>query len=137
MGPDRPKKADNHANEAFRHEGDLLRSFIAEQENMLVICGDRHWQYVSVDPETGVREYSCGPASDGHAGGFSDEDRSDTHQYLNITGGFLSVAVERNQDGVQAVLSHHDVDGTVNNEDIVEAVPRGDVLRPRHAQSPE
>ena len=104
---------------------------------MLVICGDRHWQYVSVDPKTGVREYSCGPASDAHAGGFRKEDRSDTHKYLKIKGGFLEVAVERTGDQVQAVLTHHGVDGTVFNKDIVKAVDRGDILRRGHAQSPE
>lgn len=137
LGPDRPSKADNHANEAFRHEGDKLRSFIATQNNMLIICGDRHWQYVSVDPETGIREYSCGPASDSHAGGFREEDRSELHRYLKIKGGFLSVAVERIQGQVQAVLSHHGVDGTVYNQDVVKADPRGDILRRGHAQTPE
>ena len=32
LGPDRPKKSDNHANEAFRNEGDKIRSFIASQK---------------------------------------------------------------------------------------------------------
>jgi alkaline phosphatase D len=127
LGPDRPRKADNHANKAFRHEGNRLRSFIATQNNMLIICGDRHWQYVSVDPEAGIREYSCGPASDSHAGGFRQEDRSDFHRYLKIKGGFLSVAVERVRHQVQAVLTHHGVDGTVYNRDIVEAGPRGGI----------
>lgn len=133
LGPDRPKKQDNHANKAFSYEGDRIRSFIETQNNMLVICGDRHWQYVSVDPKTGLREYSCGPASDAHAGGFSKEDRSDMHRYLNIKGGFLSVAVERSQ----AVLSHHGVDGSVYNTDVVKAVGRGPVLRVGHTLTPD
>jgi phosphodiesterase/alkaline phosphatase D-like protein len=137
LGPDRPSKMDNHANEAFRNEGDKIRSFIETQNNMLVICGDRHWQYVSVDPETGIREYSCGPASDAHAGGFSQDDRSEMHHYLNVKGGFLSVAVERNQGQVQAVLTHHGVDGTVSHEDILEAVERGPVLRQGHTLTPD
>ncbi len=137
LGPDRPKKSDNHANEAFRNEGDKLRAFIEKQNNMLVICGDRHWQYVSVDPESGIREYSCGPASDDHAGGFRVEDRSDLHRYLNIQGGFLSVEVDRKGEQVQAVLSHHGVDGTVYNRDVVKAVDRGSILRRGHAQTSE
>ncbi|MCK5564901.1 MAG: alkaline phosphatase D family protein [Planctomycetes bacterium] len=127
LGPDRPKKADNHANKAFQHEGDRLRSFIATQNNMLIICGDRHWQYVSVDPK-GNREYSCGPASDSHAGGFRKEDRTQMHRYFNVKGGFLSVAVERTDSQIRAVLTHHGVDGTVYNKDIVKAVDRGDIL---------
>ena len=40
--------------------------------------------------------YSCGPISESHAGGWSQEDyRKDYHQYLNVRGGFLSVTVER------------------------------------------
>lgn len=128
LGPDRPKKADNHANKTFQHEGDKLRAFIATQNNMLIICGDRHWQYVSVDPK-GNREYSCGPASDAHAGGFRKEDRTEMHRYFKVKGGFLSVAVERVDGKVQAVMTHHGVDGTVYNKDIVKAVDRGDILR--------
>jgi len=123
VGPDRENKKDNHANKVFRHEGDQLRSFIAKQKNMFVICGDRHWQYVSVDPKTGIKEYCCGPASDSHAGGFREEDRSDMHRYLKIKGGFLSVAVERTQGQTQAIFTHHSVDGTVYNKDIIKAVP--------------
>ncbi|MEM8953151.1 MAG: alkaline phosphatase D family protein [Verrucomicrobiota bacterium] len=122
VGPDRTKKNDNHANEGFKHEGDEIRSFIADQENMYVVCGDRHWQYVSVDPVTGVREYSCGPTTDQHAGGFSQDQRSDMHEYLNIRGGFLSVTVERDESGEnpKAIFRHHGVDGTVQNEDVRE-----------------
>jgi len=75
VGPDRTKKNDNHANQGFSHEGHRLREFIAARKNMFVICGDRHWQYVSQDAKTGVREYSCGPASNEHAGGWSNDQR--------------------------------------------------------------
>ncbi|MDA0349980.1 MAG: alkaline phosphatase D family protein [Verrucomicrobia bacterium] len=129
IGPDRVNKKDNHANEGFRYEGDKLRSFIASQKNMLIICGDRHWQYVSEHPELGIREYSAGPASNAHAGGFSEDLRTEMHKYLNITGGFLSVAIEREGDDVQAVLTHHDVDGGVNNRDVVKAVDSEQVWR--------
>lgn len=75
VGPDRVSKKDNHANECFEYEGDEIRSFIGKQKNMFVVCGDRHWQYSTVHPETGVREYSCGPTADVHAGGFKEEYR--------------------------------------------------------------
>ncbi len=95
VGPDRDNKHDNHSNVEFTHEGDELREFIASQKNMVVVCGDRHWQYMSIHPQTGVREYSCGPASDKHAGGWQQSDfRPDYHKYLNVTGGFLSATVE-------------------------------------------
>ena len=93
VGPDRDGKIDNHANPSFATEGEEIRSFLATQENMYVICGDRHWQYVSKDPETGLVEFSTGPTSDAHAGGFSQSEKSPMHSYLKIKGGFLSVDV--------------------------------------------
>jgi len=82
VGPDRTNKNDNHSNKGFTYEGDELREFISKQKDMYVICGDRHWQYVSVDAKTGVREYSCGPASNEHAGGWSNDKRYPEHQYV-------------------------------------------------------
>jgi len=121
VGPDRGSKNDNHANKGFTYEGDELRTFIGKQKNMFVICGDRHWQYVSEDSKTGVREYSCGPTSDAHAGGFSEKNRSPMHKYLKVKGGFLSVDVERVNGHARAMLTHHGVDGTIYNRDIIEA----------------
>ena len=121
VGPDRAAKGDNHSNRAFAHEGQELRAFIAAQKNMVIVCGDRHWQYVSVDLETGVREYSCGPTSDTHAGGFSESNRSPAHRYLKIAGGFLSVVIQRVEGKPRAVFRHHGVSGEVYNEDILTA----------------
>jgi alkaline phosphatase D len=118
VGPDRKNKNDNHANKGFTHEGDELRAFIGKRKNMFVICGDRHWQYVSVDPTTGVREYSCGPTSDVHARGFSEKNRSPMHRYLKVKGGFLSVTVERAEEGPRIVFRHHDVSGEILNENV-------------------
>lgn len=121
VGPDRAGKSDNHANRAFAHEGRELREFIAAQTNMVVLCGDRHWQYASVDPQTGLREYGCGPSSDAHASGFSEAERTPAHRYLRIKGGFLSVQVERVDGQPRAVVRHHDVDGKIQHEDILTA----------------
>jgi len=97
----------------------MLREFIASQDNMVVVCGDRHWQYVSVDATHGVKEYSSGPASDKHAGGWSNDMLRPEHQYLNVIGGFLAVTVER-EDGVPVLIArHYGVDGAVLNEDRV------------------
>jgi len=121
VGPDRKNKRDNHSNTVFSHEGDEIREFIASQKNMIVVCGDRHWQYVSTHPTTGVREYSCGPASDEHAGGWSNELRYDEHEYLNVIGGFLAITVDR-EDGQPTLRArHHGVNGAVLNEDILRA----------------
>lgn len=117
VGPDRPRKNDNHSNAGFQHEGRELREFIANQKNMYVVCGDRHWQYVSVAKDFPVREYSCGPASDEHAGGWSQDNRHPEHVYLNVTGGFLSIAIE---DGTppRLIARHYSVDGKLLNEEI-------------------
>ncbi len=117
VGPDRENKKDNHANKVFSYEGDELRQFIAGQKNMVVVCGDRHWQYVSVDGETGVREYSCGPASDGHAGGWPEDKRLPEHRYLNVIGGFLEGVVDRENNVPVLIFRHFGVDGNLLNED--------------------
>jgi alkaline phosphatase D len=122
VGPDRGNKNDNHANEGFTHEGDELRRFIAAQKNMVVCCGDRHWQYLSVDPKTGLREYSCGPASDKHAGGWKQGDViPEYHKYLNVIGGFLCGTVERTDDKPTLTFRWYDVSGKVRHEDRLEA----------------
>lgn len=120
VGPDRKNKKDNHANLSFKHEGDELRSFISKQKNMVTIVGDRHWQYVSVDPVTGMKEFSVGPTTDVHAFGFSQEDKSSMHKFLRIKGGFLSVKVARTNDTPTVTLRHHGVDGAVYNQEVIE-----------------
>ncbi len=122
VGPDMPDNFDAHANPAWDTEGQEMREFMAAQGNMIVICGDRHWQYVSVDDDTGLREFATGPASDAHAGAWtSNDDVRPEHRYLNIIGGFLSVTVDR-VDGVPTLeMRHHHVDGEVLFEDILTA----------------
>lgn len=117
VGPDRTNKADNHANKAFQHEGDEMRAWFAENlpDNFFIACGDRHWQYHSVHPGTGVHEFSCGPASDEHAGGTPGDD-DDYHRFHRVEGGFLSVTASKVLDKSSIVFRHHDVDGGVQYE---------------------
>ncbi|MFR9650874.1 MAG: alkaline phosphatase D family protein [Rikenellaceae bacterium] len=118
VGPDRPTKRDNHANPPFVHEGDWLRSLLGKH-SVYVINGDRHWQYVSVDKKSGVMEFSQGPASDSHAGGWGEDEKMAEHKFLLVKGGFLSVTVDR-VDGKPTIwFRHHDVDGNVVNEEII------------------
>ncbi len=114
VGPDRGNKADNHANAAFAHEGNAFRAWTKEQklDNLFVCCGDRHWQYHSVDPASGLAEFSCGPASDQHAGGSPGLDE-EYHKFHRMKGGFLTVSVFREQNRPTIALRHHDVHGAV------------------------
>jgi len=64
VGPDGPVKRDSHVNlEGFRHERDAFFRWAVEQglvkRGLLLVCGDRHWQYHSIDP-TGIEEFSTG-----------------------------------------------------------------------------
>jgi alkaline phosphatase D len=118
VGPDRPDgKADNHSNKSFAHEGSHFRNWTRAQDlnNFFVCCGDRHWQYMSIDPETKLREFSCGPASDEHAGGSPGQDPN-IQPFHRLRGGFLSVSV-RQEAGVPTIhFRHHDVRGEIVHE---------------------
>jgi alkaline phosphatase D len=110
VGPDRDNKFDNHSNSVFMHEGDEIRAWFRDNvpDNFFTICGDRHWQYHSVHPGTGLNEFSVGPASDAHASGTPGEDRA-YHRFHRVKGGFLSVAVRAGT----ILLQHRDVHGGV------------------------
>jgi alkaline phosphatase D len=114
VGPDRPTKADNHSNATFAYEGRAFRRWVQEHKlaNFFVCCGDRHWQYHSVDPATGLNEFSAGPASDKHAGGSPGLD-PEYHTFHRVKGGFLTVSVARPADVPTVTFRHHDVDGAV------------------------
>ncbi len=119
VGPDRSKgKYDNHSNTSFETEGKWLRQYLADQ-NVLVINGDRHWQYVSVDPVTGLREFSQGPVSDFHAQGWNQEDVRPEHKFLRVKGGFLAVKVYREKKEAVIEFIHYDVDGNEVNKEVI------------------
>lgn len=121
VGPDRGQKKDNHSNSNFQHEGQIVRDFLASQERVVVVCGDRHWQYHSIDPKTKLREFSCGPASNEHAGGWNQKDyRDDYHQFLRVQGGYLSGTVERVDAKPRLTFRFHSVKGEVAYENVVE-----------------
>ncbi len=94
VGPDKPRKSDNHANPAYAHEGAQLRHFLAKQANTYVICGDRHWQYCSVDPDTGLTELGTGSINDQHTFGGHPQEDPTYHRYFSPRGGFLGLTVQ-------------------------------------------
>jgi len=114
VGPDRKNKNDNHANAGFAHEGNEIRGWLQEHvpDNFFSICGDRHWQFHSIHPESGVHEFSSGAASNPHAGGSPGLDKN-YHQFHRVKGGFLSITVSPTQTGSVIRLCHRDVDGAV------------------------
>jgi alkaline phosphatase D len=117
LGPDRGEKRDNLANKGFTHEGDEVRAFLSGLDHTYIICGDRHWQYVSRDASGKLTEFSCGPGSDSHAEGFSMKNRAPEHRFLRIKGGFLSVEVNRHAGHPAIAFRHHDVAGATVHEE--------------------
>lgn len=116
VGPDRGSKNDNHANAGFRHEGDELRHALSAHKNLVVVNGDRHWQYFSIDPATGLREFGCGPMSDVHAGGYKPQPGDEAIQkFFRLQGGFLTVATKPAGATATLEVRHHAVDGAVTH----------------------
>ena len=109
VGPDDAYKRDNHTNhEGFRTEGRAFFQWIKDQgldkRGFYTICGDRHWQYHSVDP-MGIEEFSSGALVDANSRlGRSPGDPKSTDPNAEInqlytqskaSGGFLRVAVDK------------------------------------------
>lgn len=113
VGPDRNSKTDNHANETFEYEGHQLRTVLSEIPGVIVLSGDRHWQYASVDSQTGLWEFGCGPGSDRHELGWREGDVRPEHRFLRVRGGFLSGQLSYHQPDSQPrlLIRHHTVDG--------------------------
>lgn len=119
VGPDRDNKKDNHANRVFESEGIEIRKLIAAQPNTVVVCGDRHWQFHSIDPVTGLHEFSVGPASDRHAGGWKQSDfRPEIHQFLRVGGGYLELELTQD-DQAKLVLRHMDTSGHEHHQHVM------------------
>jgi len=66
VGPDRASKSDNHTNPTgYRAEANAFFEWLKKKDikNVLILCGDRHWQYHSIHP-SGVEEFSVGALND-------------------------------------------------------------------------
>lgn len=114
IGPDHARKNDNHANPAFARESLEFRKWLKANVDGSVILmnGDRHWQYHSVDPDYGIHEFGCGPASDEHAVPPSRGEDKRFHRFLRIKGGFVSVTVDPKSRDSSLVIEHCAVDGS-------------------------
>jgi alkaline phosphatase D len=114
VGPDRVQKNDNHSNQGFAFEGEEIRNWLKDHvaDQFFIICGDRHWQYHSVHPPTGLNEFSIGAASEEHAGGSPGENKL-YHRFHRVKGGFLSVNVREIENKKIITFAHHDIFGSV------------------------
>jgi alkaline phosphatase D len=117
LGPDRDKKSDNYSNRVFKYEGDEIRAFLKQFDNVIICNGDRHWQYVTNIPGTTLWEFSTGAGSDAHAEGWPQADLRPEHRILRVKGGYLRGNVFRTDDSVTIKLMHCDVDGNVVHEE--------------------
>lgn len=116
VGPDRKNKKDNHANNIFAHEGEELRVRLSQHEGLIVLCGDRHWQYASYDKDSGLWEFGCGPGSEKHQLGWNPKDKRPVHQFLRVAGGFLSGEIRYTKKQAQLTLQHRKVNGDIASE---------------------
>jgi len=117
LGPDRNNKSDNYSNNVFKTEGDEIRDFLKQFDNVFICNGDRHWQYVTNIPGTTLWEFSCGAGSDSHAEGWPPGDLRPGHRFLRVKGGYLWGNVFRTDDSVTIKLTHCDVDGNMVHEE--------------------
>ena len=118
LGPDRKNKRDNYSNSNWKYEGDEIREFLNQFDNVYMCNGDRHWQYVTHFDDTNLWEFSCGAGSDIHAGGWSQEDLRPEHRFLRVKGGFLRGHVSRENGIPTLTFQHYDVDGNVVHKEV-------------------
>jgi len=120
LGPDRSNKKDNYSNMVFKYEGDEIREYLKQFDNVFICNGDRHWQYVTNIPGTTLWEFSCGAGSDSHAEGWPPDDLRPEHRFLRVKGGYLRGSVN-NEDGKTVLkFQHCDVEGNIVHEEIFE-----------------
>lgn len=131
VGPDSREQTDNLADTGFFTEGNEFRTWVRDHglRNLYVIAGDRHWQYASTDPKTGMREFACGPTADPmvlNGPGYNPN----YHSFYRDGAGFVSVAFRKGsknslvhpqrivvEDGVpMLIIRIHDVNGRVLHE---------------------
>ena len=130
VGPDDAYKSDNHVNhQGFRHEGDTFQSWLKENgfidNNLYVVCGDRHWQYHARHPG-GLEEFSTGALVDNNsrAGRLAGDPKSTDPEgqirqfYIQGTpaeasGGFLHVSVGRATGEPAAIFRFYDEHGAL------------------------
>ena len=114
IGPDRESKGDNHANrKGFWHEGQEFLHWLKDQQldNVILMCGDRHWQYHSTDLRDGrnIHEFSCGPTCDEHTQSVPPLYDGVDQPYSASRGGFMQVLYQ--PEGRSLTFDFYSTDG--------------------------
>jgi alkaline phosphatase D len=99
IGPDRILKGDNHANiNGFWYEGQAFLDWLKDNRlsNVILMCGDRHWQYHSIDKRSGrtTHEFSCGPTHDDHVQPVPPNYDGVDRPYSASRGGFMTITYQ-------------------------------------------
>lgn len=125
IGPDDSWKTDNHTNiGGFRTEREEFFTFVTDNnlhnKGFFLLCGDRHWQYHSIDP-SGIEEFSCGALVDNNSrlGRLpGDPDSTDPEGLIfqpytqaKASGGFLHVIVVEKDEEPTITLTFYDESG--------------------------
>lgn len=118
VGPDKEGKKDSLANYVYQHEGDEIRAFLSSIDNVYTVCGDRHWQYASKDPKTGLIEFGSGPINNEHALIGGNSGLKPEHLYFGgEKGGYLLMEVERMNGIPTLTLNWMNVDPSTKARD--------------------
>jgi hypothetical protein len=74
------------------------------------MCGDRHWQYHSIDKRGGrtTHEFSCGPTCDEHTQPVPPLYQGIERPYSASRGGFLAIAYQPDRS---LTFQYYSVDG--------------------------
>jgi alkaline phosphatase D len=96
IGPDRIMKGDNQANiNGFWYEGQMFLDWLKDNKlnNVVLMNGERHWQYHTIDKRNGraIHEFGCGPTCDEHIQPVPPDYDGVDRPYSASRGGFLTV----------------------------------------------
>lgn len=137
IGPDDLRKTDNHSDiGGFQHERDEFFNWLSENDldegRLLIVCGDRHWQYHSIHPD-GFEEFSCGALVDANSRlGRNPGDPKSTdpdglikqpYTQKPASGGFLRIRIEPagEREPNRLVFEYYDEHGELLHEHVKRA----------------
>ncbi len=114
--PGKGKGGDNLGKAGFRTEGDEVRAFLKKTapRNCYVLVGDVHAQSHAVHPQTGLNEFTVGPAGDRHAAKIQPDPA--WHVFARSGGGFCSVQLTPGPAGSAISVRLHDSKGKTVHE---------------------